>query len=145
MCAFIIGPADWLRWRGVDVVKDVVSIFSHAWNQLTEGEKNHTFVTFTHIFCVSVLGDIQRRQFMVTWNGVWASSFHSHGSSFLWLCLSFFPVFHLYWAPTFFPYKKGKLLPLKMFPSSLLKMLRLKNNVSSVATSISSQWNTRRS
>lgn len=57
--------------------------------------ENYTFA----IICASVLGDVQEIQlssltkFMVTWNDVWASSFHSHGSSFLWLCLSFFSSF----------------------------------------------------
>lgn len=84
MCIYY--TTDWFRWW-------TMSNFSHAWIR--------TFATFAHIFCASVLRDFQQRQFMVTWNDAQASSFHSHGSSFLWLCLSFFPVFHLYWASTF--------------------------------------------
>lgn len=111
----------------------MMSIFSHAWNQLTEG-RIHTFVTFAHIFCASVLRDFQQRQFMVTWNGAQASSFHSHGSSFLWLCLSFFPVFHLYWASTFSQTRGGNCASENVSIHFVAKYSRLSNSGSTVAT-----------
>lgn len=39
--AFTIVPAGWLRWWGIDVVEDAVSIFANAWNQLTEEKITH--------------------------------------------------------------------------------------------------------
>lgn len=78
----------WRCWR--------CCFYFHQPMKSVNWRENYTFV----IFCASVLGNMQERQhsaptkLTVTWNDVWTSSFHSHGSSFLWWRLSFFsPVF----------------------------------------------------
>lgn len=85
--------------------------FANACNRLTE-EK---------IIGVSSASTWRRRsapaKFTVTWDDVRAASVHSHGSSCLWLCLSFsFPVFHLHWD---FSIWKGETVPLNTFLLSL--------------------------
>lgn len=86
-------PSGWFRWWGVDVVEDVVSIFTSAWNQLTKEKITHLSFSVLHFFEICREDCVQLQTSSRSHEMMWASSFHSHGSSFLQLCLAFFPIF----------------------------------------------------
>lgn len=109
-CIYVIVPTDWLRWLGIDAVENVASIFTNAWNQLTD--ERITCLSFSVLHCLELCReDSTQLPTMVTWNNVWASSFfHSHGSSFPWSChVITISSLSSHWATEPFFHIKGKL------------------------------------